>query len=444
MSAKNKGMPTGVRPRGDGFEWSVFVKDAGRRYGSAETLSDAVKAREQARVELKAQLGDGAPAAARSAEPESRPWTLKEAMDKTWMLPSPDGWRGMKSETTQHKVCNRVLAYFGPETTLQNITTTMIDDFIEDCTKRGNSGSTVNQRMSALMKVMKIAARRGGMPKGLPVFPKRQRPNKHRVRHLSRDEEAKVLKWFDRYGDQDARDATVVLIDTGLRPSELWWLEAQDVTRPTKKSPMVLLIYGRSGRGTKTDEFRSVPCSKRVTEIMERRCQGLAGGEFPLGFSTQWFHDQWQKVREQMGLMDDPQFVPYVCRHTCASRLVMEEVSLPRVQKWMGHKTIQQTMQYAHCILRISGRRRPRSTASTRSRETAAEMSCRSTEPGASSRIGPEMLPFATIPQWRHNQAQFTALSRRTWRNQVDAADLKSAVHQALTGSSPVVRTTLG
>ena len=35
-------------------------------------------------------------------------------------------------------------------------------------------------------------------------------------------------------------------------------------------------------------------------------------------------------------------------RHTFASHLVMAGVDLPMVQQFMGHRTIQMTMRYAH------------------------------------------------------------------------------------------------
>ena len=39
--------------------------------------------------------------------------------------------------------------------------------------------------------------------------------------------------------------------------------------------------------------------------------------------------------------------IPYICRHTCASRLVQNGVALPVIQKWLGHKTLQVTLRYA-------------------------------------------------------------------------------------------------
>ena len=45
---------------------------------------------------------------------------------------------------------------------------------------------------------------------------------------------------------------------------------------------------------------------------------------------------------------NDQDFVPHICRHTCASRLVQKGVPLTVVMKWMGHKSMQTTLRYAH------------------------------------------------------------------------------------------------
>ncbi len=49
-----------------------------------------------------------------------------------------------------------------------------------------------------------------------------------------------------------------------------------------------------------------------------------------------------------MELEHDDQFIPHCLRHTCASRLVQRGVPILVVQQWLGHKTIQMTMRYAH------------------------------------------------------------------------------------------------
>ena len=49
-----------------------------------------------------------------------------------------------------------------------------------------------------------------------------------------------------------------------------------------------------------------------------------------------------------MSLMDDSHFVPHICRHTFASRLVQRGVGITVVQQLCGHKTLEITLRYAH------------------------------------------------------------------------------------------------
>jgi len=56
--------------------------------------------------------------------------------------------------------------------------------------------------------------------------------------------------------------------------------------------------------------------------------------------------DLWGKLREHLSWLGDDAVV-YTFRHTCATRLVQNGVEIPRVQIWMGHKCINQTLRYA-------------------------------------------------------------------------------------------------
>ena len=52
-------------------------------------------------------------------------------------------------------------------------------------------------------------------------------------------------------------------------------------------------------------------------------------------------------MREALGETVDKEFVFYITRHTCASRLVQRGQDLFVVKEWMGHKNIEMTMRYA-------------------------------------------------------------------------------------------------
>ena len=50
---------------------------------------------------------------------------------------------------------------------------------------------------------------------------------------------------------------------------------------------------------------------------------------------------------EHMVRSSDKNFVFYLTRHTCASRIIQATGSIPLVQQMLGHKTIDQSLRYA-------------------------------------------------------------------------------------------------
>lgn len=56
----------------------------------------------------------------------------------------------------------------------------------------------------------------------------------------------------------------------------------------------------------------------------------------------------WNEARAEVGLSADDQVVPTALRHTCAARLVQGGIELRRVQVWLGHKSLAETMSYAY------------------------------------------------------------------------------------------------
>ena len=84
--------------------------------------------------------------------------------------------------------------------------------------------------------------------------------------------------------------------------------------------------------------------TRRVREIMERR-----KGHSPLWKINMVQADYvWARMRDELGLQDDTDFVIHCLRHTCATRLLIAGVDVYRVMKWMGHKNIKTTLRYIH------------------------------------------------------------------------------------------------
>src|SRR4029077_12563173 len=124
-------------------------------------------------------------------------------------------------------------------------------------------GATINRKLAALSKVMGYAMRRSDVS-GLKTKPhfERQPEGEGRIRFLTVKEEQELLKILNDWGKQDHADAVVVLIDTGLRGSELWKLEVRDVD--LKAGTLTIWM-------PKNKNPRTVPMTARVKDIFTRR-----------------------------------------------------------------------------------------------------------------------------------------------------------------------------
>jgi integrase len=326
-------LPRGIRRRGEKFLVNVY-HNGKRKYVTCETLVEAM----EKQAELKEAMLSGNAyegPQVQSRVPERAPedtWTLQEAVDRTHTT----YWKGTRGETAALKNIRFALRHFGEDRAIHTITTDDIDEYVEWLQEIGNSNATINRKLSALSKVMSCAIERGKMK----VKPKlsRRKEGKGRIRFLTDEEEVRLLATMKQLEKHDHYDATVVFIDTGMRMSELWNLRGKDIHWATSK----IAIWQN-----KTDIPRSIPMTKRVKEIIARRMKEYEDERlFP--YDNGWFRNGWDRVRAILGFENDPQFIPYVLRHTCCSRMVQGGTPLPHVMRWMGHTCIQTTMRYGH------------------------------------------------------------------------------------------------
>lgn len=308
----------GIRQRGK--KWMVDVTVSGqRRTATCDSYEEAL----QKRINLKSEGEKGATAA----------WSLRRAFERT----RDREWKGKASEGHAVRNAQIALDFFGPETRLDQITTAKIDDYVEELERRGNSDATINRKLAALSKLFTVAAQRGGV-QGKPHFPRKQE-SQGRIRYLDDNEEQALLDTFQHFGKTDHRDAVIVLVDTGIRCGELWRIKRRDIDH---KSGLIHVWE------TKSDVPRSVPMTTRVADVIARRSANLDRGDRLFPYDNWWLRTGWQRVRDHLGYTDDPQWVPHMLRHTCASRLVQRGAPLKVVQEWLGHKTITITMRYSH------------------------------------------------------------------------------------------------
>lgn len=308
----------------------VSVGSGKNRYREVFPTRDKAEIAEAEEI-LRRKRGKEAPTGSSSKpKDEGKGKTLADAYRLTNRL----YWAGQKSAKTQEINSGAVLKALGEDTLLTDISTEDISEMILEFEEQGNSGATVNKKLSCLSMMLKTAKDHGWLTKLPPIT--RRRESKHRIRWFDTKEEAAMLTMCDTLGLTALKDYIIVAIDTGFRRGELLGFPVKDYSNG---------LLHLHADGTKTEEARAVPATKRVHDIIVKRSNYRV--LFP-ELTIPILRHQWDTLKDHMGLMDDRQFVVHTCRHTCASRLVQRGVPLGIVQKWMGHKNINTTLRYAH------------------------------------------------------------------------------------------------
>lgn len=339
-------LPKGVRYLAGKLRWEVSHK--GKRVcGTSETLAEAVQAREQARQALK--MGDKTllpkkPKRQPAPEPPSEINQIPTS-DCTTLLEMVQflmhtEWRDAKSIRTIRINITDVLEYFTPNIPLSEITSARIDQYATRLLLKGNSNGTVNRKLAALSKVLKKASQKGCIDH-IPYI-QRLPEREGRVRFLTQEEEAQLLSLLQRWGKDREVDAVIVLIDTGIRTGELYKLRTEDINLSLGSQGVVFLHQ------TKNSTSRGVPLTQRAKDALLRLIARSNDPECVLPVADGWLRNTWDRAKHLLGYDEDDCYVPHILRHTCCSRLVQKGAPLKKVQAWMGHKSIQTTMRYAH------------------------------------------------------------------------------------------------
>ena len=319
-------LPTGISLTPHGKYRAAICYKGIRKAVIKDTMEDAIRARVELMAE--AQQEDVA------QQEASITWTLERAFERTKVL----RWHGAKSAEKLIRNAEEALDFFGRATLVTHITTDMVDSWVEELAWAVKNGDgTINRKLSALSAMLTVAKERGQLDRLPTIARRKERIN--RIVFFSLEEETEILTAFSYFGKEDHREASIILVETGFRPSELWGLEAFNVD---------LRNHTISLWKTKNNEARTIPMTKAVYEIMAVRCKKYPKGPLFPGSSNDWYGNGWEQVRAHLGRADDPNFIPYAWRHTCCSRLVQRGVPLLHVRGWMGHKSIQTTMRYAH------------------------------------------------------------------------------------------------
>lgn len=305
-----------------GSKWQAYVTHAGKRYRATfDNKSTAEVWEVQARQALK--LGKPVPSITMGS---GASMTLAKAFDRTYKT----FWKGGKSDEKMQQYIRNISDMLGANRSVSEITTEVVDEFIETLKDMGKSNGTVNRYLACLSKTLRHAQDRGVIDKMPKIH--RQREGQGRIRWLTKEEEQACIQTMEQWGYYDLKDAFIVSIDTGIRLSELNRLTDQDILKEG------VFIEER-----KNSTHSVIPLTTRARAILEARAASRKGQLFPA--RKTWMRSSWERVKLHLELDD---VVWHTLRHTTCSRLVQRGMPLMHVKEWMGHKAIQTTMRYSH------------------------------------------------------------------------------------------------
>jgi integrase len=245
-------------------------------------------------------------------------------------------WKNTKDATGAHSRALRLIDLIG-NVPLSKISEDAVHKMILILEATKIEVATINRYLAALKTLLKAL-------KQPTDYIKLRKERNGRIRVISKAEESAMLvtlRKAEKLGKKpyytEAADMVEMLVDTGMRLSELLNLKYEDVNYTCN----LISIWVNKG-----DKPRSIPMTRRVRIILQER-QHINKLK-PFSISKHEAERAWKWLRVDMGLEMDSEFVIHALRHTCASRLVNAGIDLYVVCQWLGHSSIQITERYAH------------------------------------------------------------------------------------------------
>ncbi|WP_316172949.1 site-specific integrase [Bradyrhizobium sp. SZCCHNRI2049] len=243
-------------------------------------------------------------------------------------------WRNALSLT------NILIREFGGGTDIRDFRRSTIKEKREKWQKEdGLSNQAVNNRLSILSRYLNHAVDEEILNEDeLPKITLYGNSRSRRFTWFTYEQEDAL--WAEFENEHTRRFATF-LLHTGCRHSEAARLTWEDWSHNERRVRFW---------DTKTNDQRTVPLTDEAYEALTWAKQ--QGWETPWeGISYFPFLHEWQRclarvMRKQPALRLTDKYVPYTCRHTCATRLARAKFPALKIAEWMGHSSLETTRRY--------------------------------------------------------------------------------------------------
>ena len=324
-----------------GGRWHFTKTINGARYrGALKTARTKVQAEEAERA-IVLTVHQGTYALCQDKQ------TLTEFVEETYLPWAKANKRSWQIDTSRLKP---IREFFGKKK-LGDISPFLIESFkikrmkaeiVYKKSSKPRTPASVNRELCLLSKILALAVR----DRKIADNPCRQvnllSGERSRTRYLSPDEENRLLQQL--VGVRAHLVPIVILdINTGLREMELLTLKPEHIDFHRG------VIYVKA---TKSDEDREVPINNTARNLLTELVSVAKRNDHEYLFTnpkTKRHHvcikNAWNTACRKAGI-SNLRF--HDLRHTFGTRAVDNGASIAAVQKVMGHKSIETTMQYVH------------------------------------------------------------------------------------------------
>ena len=251
-----------------------------------------------------------------------------------------------------------------------DLTTAMIQRWVNDRRNSGISSATVNRDLAALGAALNRAVRWGllksnpssdvdrcpvdrapktrhlsGQEKEQLLAALRQRDRKARLRRVRanewrRERGRSLLPTIGEYSDHVA-PMVLLSLNTGCRRGELLSLKWEDICFQTRTMTV-------TGANTKNGQTRTIPLNEAAVETL-REWRKASTGSLVFtnrkGEQLRYLKTAWRNLLRKADISG---FRWHDLRHTFASDLALAGIDLNTIRELMGHSDIAMTLRYAH------------------------------------------------------------------------------------------------
>jgi integrase len=259
--------------------------------------------------------------------------------------------KAINTQTREKYAARVLLRYFGGSV-LGDITPAAMATY-RDTRLATVSACTLQKELALLSHMFNVARREWGLAvRNVVQEIAKPKITGGRLRFLNAEEASALLEACGKSRNPTLQAFVVLLLHTGMRPSEAAGLRWDQVDLE-KKSIEV--------QDTKTIDVRTgikgrrIPLTDTAAAALKKierdgECVFLPAGEIGAGTISRpalYFRGAFEGACRRAGLRD---FHMHDCRHTAASWLVMSDVDIRTVAEILGHSTLAMTMRYTHIL----------------------------------------------------------------------------------------------